>query len=282
MQQCFLIRCVNPSPAAMQRMLRWGKDPDLGFEKWVSFDMTFPTKGVWRKIKKLKLAGWGVHTYTEENMEDRFPEFKALRKKYENGWSRTDVSFKGWKTIPRGPKSLAWGYHVEAILLFLAHTKKDFSYVWIGEDDIGWSGNSISTLLNAYNQSKYDLIACAEKGKPLAFKVKRQVRCRWNDCHSDLFTEKYTPRDRFKMSEHLVRLSAKMLLKLEEKSSTGVIGWSEISIPTICQHENMSFHSMREDGYVSRRYHHTGTIDKPQWKSISAEKNHQLYHPLRF
>ena len=61
-----------------------------------------------------------------------------------------------------------WGFQGEPVLASVIavekHFKLAFDYVWVGEDDLGWTGNRIADLFEDYLDNDVDLLS-----GPIAF-----------------------------------------------------------------------------------------------------------------
>ena len=138
-RQAFVVRLVKPTEAATQRLLEWSaslakSSPDV--ECWISVDTTFELSGETReRLRRLQRGGWLRHSYDEERMIRDFPELKHMFKVPE-----VKIEFAKDKKIGR-QRSLAWGFHTEALAVWWADVGRCFSNVWVFEDDVGYTGD---------------------------------------------------------------------------------------------------------------------------------------------
>ena len=173
-----------------------------------------------------------VHRYTEDDLLLRFPQLKSLRQHLIENMKVHEVS--------SGKVSLAWGFHVEALLLWWRnvsqrHSSKakgtskrpPYDFVWIVEDDVGVAGGSLSDLIKMYMHCHADLltrdILPVESG------------WYWQNVHtgenflSAVNNATYTNR------EHVQRFSANMFAVLDRLACEGISSWSEMHVPSVAR-----------------------------------------------
>merc|ERR1712224_13307 len=98
--------------------------------------------------------------------------------------------------------SLGWGYHSQAIDLWLQSIPERMNYanVWVLEDDVGYTGN-MSDLVQAYLNDPSDLISDKEKAYPPS------PIWPWRNEVTGAYSRKVTPPQRLMTREHVQRLS---------------------------------------------------------------------------
>ncbi len=91
------------------------------------------------------------HEYCQQDMEDQYP---VLGEEICSHPRMTST-----KVLRTGQHSLAWGFHIEAVNLWYQSLPKDhqYEYVWILEDDVGFSSNWIN-LFQCFTECKADLL----------------------------------------------------------------------------------------------------------------------------
>lgn len=155
-------------------------------------------------------------------------------------------------------RDLGWGFHVEAINLWyqqlagavsanctLKAPREIYSFVWVFEDDVGFSGK-LSDLLQGYANDTSDLIT-KDYGSPKPripgdWCWPREASHApdgwvWYYTHSTSFRERLERlgASRLASAEHVQRFSLRFLDELHEWSKADAVAWSEMSTPTVCQ-----------------------------------------------
>ncbi|KAL1526754.1 hypothetical protein AB1Y20_015450 [Prymnesium parvum] len=275
-RQAFLVRLVKPTEAATCRLLEWSacvakSSPDI--ECWISVDNSFPMSRETRsRLRRLAQGGWLRHTYNEERMIQAFPELERMFKVPE-----VKVELVKDKQLGR-QRSLAWGFHTEALCLWWEDVGRCFSNVWVFEDDVGYTGD-ISTLLEDFRSAPEDLVA-------FLLKTPLPPSWHWYDASSRRFKRRFPvgSKKRRKIREHVVRISFRLMEKLDECSRRGEIAWSECSIPSICLDEpGMTCFDLHP--YV-KKYNWNSRVTEREWEALcehgTPSKKHKLYHALKF
>ena len=95
--------------------------------------------------------GVQFHEYCQKDMEGQYP---VLSQDLLN-----NPCMRSTKDLRSGKYSLAWGFHNEAVNMWyqsLSHDRK-YDYVWIMEDDVGFSSNWMD-FFEIYAGSQVDLL----------------------------------------------------------------------------------------------------------------------------
>lgn len=264
----FLVRTYNPSEENAKIVAQWFSElrSSPNVHTHVSIDQTIPghEENVTFLIERLLDAGFhvsNIHRYTVDDMRREYP---ALTGKEVLG-------------------SLAWGYHIQAIDLWmqtLPQKDQTYEHLWTLEDDVGYTGD-ISRLLHKYSRNSADLIGGIDHNIASAQW--------WPTAPTELYMKwlHNARADRLHFREHCTRMSAKLLGRLHALSAGGALDWSESMPVTVCHVEQMQCSTLDADD-VGKPY---SCCDRPikkteEWetvKSKNASAGHpRLYHPLKF
>ena len=164
-KQAFVVRLVKPTEAATQRLLEWSaslarSSPDT--ECWISVDATFPIQRETRqRLRRLQQAGWLRHSYDEDRMIRDFPELQKMFKVRE-----VKVELAKDKKLGR-KRSLAWGFHTEALNVWWEDVGRCYDHVWVFEDDVGYTGD-ISVFIEVRRRCFPSSAQLAASARPAA------------------------------------------------------------------------------------------------------------------
>lgn len=200
-----------------------------------------------------------VHYYDETDMCDLFPGLQQLG---ELG--------PYWKSEG---KSLAWGFHVEAICLWTSTVPLTFDYLWIIEPDVGICP-SIHILFQEYCSVSADLLSTP----PIAV----DSSWAWFNAHSPEYQNEINPLERLKTSEHVQRFSRDYILHLHYCSSRGLTAWSEESSITHCIRSPFFVYKPFNDCHISNKYSWNSSVTEEEFNSVRLKSNLQLYHALKY
>lgn len=183
------------------------------------------------ELRRLLPTAALVHTYNEAALATFYPVLEAECRK------RLDAITSGWTTdhtARRQSTNLAWGFHAEAINLFLqscCHTagtsaaqySYDFNWehLWVFEDDVGFAGGDlVCECLARYCTEPADLISTPCEPVFRLGTGGRTLGSNWNWAYmgSDAFLSLIPPQQRIKSSEHVQRLSRRLLDALHRLS----------------------------------------------------------------
>ena len=238
-----------------------------------------------------------VHTYTETMLCQQYPVLEGECR------PRADAGSKGhwwqWGNKASGegqepaPASLAWGFHLEAVNLWVQQTRKDlFEYVWVLEDDVGFSGDLCSDFCTSYVMDASDLLTgeCFAVFQPLRTRSQALVsRWCWRATASDAFLSFVAPGERLKCAEHVQRFSRAFLDRLHELSigASGqppVAAWSEMGAPTLCRHLGLKTGHLLSE-HIGAPYSFNGRVAQEEWADLLLRRDHakrRLYHALKW
>eukprot|EP00930_Biecheleria_cincta_P046837 TRINITY_DN3235_c0_g1_i1.p1 TRINITY_DN3235_c0_g1~~TRINITY_DN3235_c0_g1_i1.p1 ORF type:complete len:352 (+),score=36.64 TRINITY_DN3235_c0_g1_i1:90-1145(+) len=266
----FVIRTFSPSAGNRKLIYEWLSDLKTHeyIDIYVSIDQTGQrhAEEVQVLIAGTHAAGFrvnGIHRYTQDDMTQAYP------------------ALKGREYHDKRKYSLPWGYHVQSVDLWLqtlARTYQTYEYIWVVEDDLGYSGN-ISSLLQRYSRSSSDLISTPARAPNRSF---------WEDGQSEKYKQRVSKSQRLWMSEHIVRMSRKLLQKLHEWSIAGAIDRSEAMPYNVCRLEKLhcSWFKAHDVGkpFSTKRKDAIHKIEV--WEAMVskdlASGHSRLYHPLKF
>ena len=193
----FVVRVVSPSEVAVNRLITWGRSlQKLGIDCWVSVDTTctLGTHTERNRILQLVRDGWQLHRYDESEMLSTFPGLFNLSLMPRVACAMVDVT-------GRKRRSLAWGFHVEALCLWWAAADREYAYTWVFEDDVGFTGD-IAELLTAFETDHSDLLAYREQFV--------DNKWYWLPVASNNFAVRFCSTGLRKINEHVVRVSCRL------------------------------------------------------------------------
>lgn len=263
-ETAFLVRTYNPTAHMSKHVAQWfsslRSSPHV--HTFLSIDQTKPghEQELEALIQGLHDIGFdvgGAHRYLEDDMRRLYPGLE-------------------------GKTDLAWGYHVQAVDLWLQtlpHKDQTYKHIWVAEDDLGYTGD-MSDFLHHYDMNDADLVGGIEQ--------KVESAKWWPDKPTELFKQRVPPGKRLSFQENIARFSAKLLRRLHEWSVAGAIDWSESMPCTVCHLEGMQCASLQADD-VGDPYTWKptqGVHDEGAWEALWKHDTYVghplLYHPLKF
>ncbi len=270
----FVVRACNPSVAMLSRIKTWFHDISSRQNSSLQIDLHLSVDITHNPCTFLIEPHIYLHTYTSADMEYVFPVLK------------NEMSDRVPPISQRAVMSHRWGFHVEAIgLWYKRFVNKKYDYVWVVEEDVGFTG-SVYELINSYTQNIEDLLV-AEYSSTLTqwnglSDEKSQGWC-WHDTVSMLYSQMINEDCRLTAPEHVQRFSAKCLLLLFGLSRRKICAWSEQSCPTlVSQYLNLgTFHGK----HVGSVFSWDGNITQLEWEKYtqrSTNKPPQMWHALKF
>jgi hypothetical protein len=258
-----------------------------GASFWISLDTTKLYLGACGKTPAERLRERGVraiHEYDESMLLCAYPalaEVKAM-----------PAAFTGWKWSEE--VSVAWGLHVEAIAAWDQHVcrlvanssileappagipKTPFKYVYVFEDDVGFSGQ-LEALLLAYATDASDLLTASVHAVVDDWS--------WHAHMSAEYCRRVPPSARVCGPEHVQRFSRRFLNALHATSADGAVAWSEAAVPTLCQHLGFNIGMFREE-HIGSVFTFDGKITTAEWaeilKSADPALHNRMFHALKF
>ncbi|CAL1142197.1 unnamed protein product [Cladocopium goreaui] len=267
------------SDAMLQRHLSWAQAlKHWAIPLWILADETFDAEGQSSLRARLSRIARGmgddipfsVFWYGQEAMITDFPVLSEIHAALPD---RQDV--RDCFQLP-GPKSLAWCFHVEALLLWWRSLASKPKFVWVLEDDAGFSGD-IAQFISAYQEETSDLISHE-------FQVADPTWV-WYDAVSETWKleEAKTTMPRLRCAEHVQRFSAGLLDVLEGFAMRQVSGWSETSVPSLCRWARRSMTSLRPE-HVGQIFSYAGKVPKDAWPRIceDARTRGRWWHALKW
>ena len=322
MKQAVVCRCHDPSPAATNRLAQWASDCNAaGIDFIISLDNTHawnntPSERRSKKRKRLtkyeeKKTKCGsshtspsvvspthrlmrefatrhikvqIHRYTESEILHSFPALPPMQK-----YLLEDM--KVYELLSR-KCTLAWGFHVECLILWWNHSKKKnkgeakYDYIWVIEDDVGIT-QSITSLISQYENEKSDLITDDAEKMPKEWF--------WKDVFSSNFNA-IVGTKKIISKEHVQRLSLKLMERLMTLTTTlGVSAWSEAFTSTVAfNDDDLSMCGFKEI-HLGDPFKWNGRVSREEWdvianesgssissSSSSADGVPKMYHALKF
>jgi len=254
----FLVRTYDPTAETTKRITQWVSNlqASSNVDVFISIDRSITTATP-SLLNALQSTGFNmsrIHEYTTGAMHEAYPGL--------NGKTR-----------------LAYQYVTASIDLFVQTLPHTYDYLWAIEDDVGYTGD-ISKLFEQYSGNTDDLISGAFC----------PVTNRYNDePQTDLYKE-WVPRNQRLLSEnHLVRMSSRLLGRLNHWLKAGAIHVAEEMPPTVCKLEHMkcSMLAAMDLGmpYEFQSTHDLSIKSPAQWEEIQRGDaklgKPRLYHPLK-
>lgn len=307
-----LVRMHNPSEAALERLRVWAEDlhSSKTADLWISVDTTWQHLQARERIEsavacwpKELAASVRFHFYTRDDLLKSYPVLLEL------------LQSLAFPVIPGGGhylggvfalRDLGWGFHVEAINLWYhqlagnvaPHDTVDmpckiYDYVWVFEDDVGFSGN-LSVLLERYTEDTSDLISKnyhsqtpripADYCWPKNATYGPDGWC-WYYTNSTSFRERLENlgASRKVSAEHVQRFSKRFLQELHEWSKADAVAWSEMATPTVCHAVGFRC-STFDSRSLGIPFAYDGRVTRQEWAAVlkDPERANRLYHALKF
>eukprot|EP00416_Gambierdiscus_australes_P017649 CAMPEP_0171058010 /NCGR_PEP_ID=MMETSP0766_2-20121228/2199_1 /TAXON_ID=439317 /ORGANISM="Gambierdiscus australes, Strain CAWD 149" /LENGTH=359 /DNA_ID=CAMNT_0011513223 /DNA_START=50 /DNA_END=1129 /DNA_ORIENTATION=- len=277
----FVVRTSIPSESMILRMVKYALElrPEVDF--WVSVDETSEdAMDTALRIEDachengLAEGRVRIHRYCEADLEAAYPVLVELRGKLPNG--RWDVPGT------YGIRSMAWMFHVEALGHWFRHLDQACDYVWVFEDDVGYSGN-VSELVGAYKEDPHDLISGSMIYAPAPPRQRLTSGWYWYHTTSEAFNRRVPAELRFSTQEFVQRISFRLLREADRWSSEGASAVSEMLLPTVALSSGMEVSFFHHDN-IGFQFNYKGQLEEQEWEEVqgSGESLGRLYHPLKF
>ena len=334
-----LVRSHNPTAATICRLAEWHASLSAAnVPLHLSMDVTHGRAAA--DEVKLALSGVRMHTYTEAELMHRYPRLEAVRERMagEASWKglaelaegqtceEVTAALKGgWRKWAGARSSIAWGMHTEAIRAWYQHLKAQhdeqalawppFEFVWVLEDDVGFTA-PLADLVRAYTRSGYvdraaDLITdaptrstpvhgvrCEPRQSGTAHEGTREAEgarvvwegwC-WHDTCSDAYALLVPSEQRWKTKEHAQRFSRRLLDELADRCDAGCSAWSEQAAVSLCLrgHDRgfrcAPLQKMSLPPDPSRQYNHDGRVTKEEYEELCRQPETRgcLLHALKW
>lgn len=299
-----LIRTHNPTVIMLDRIRQWEQSTaKAGCAQFcVSVDTTHPP-GRQAADKLIDLLIWPkstVHAYCGRRISEEFPVLEAqclarVEAGSHGAWRRWGGATRQ-PGEPMLPASLAWGFHAEAVNLWVCcgaeswqWHESTWDFLWVLEDDVGCAGDLVADCLAAYaDDDASDLIGATPEP---VFRLGRRGRAldsRWCWAHtgSDAFLARVARADRLKAAEHVQRFSRGLLKAMYDLASdrdAPVAAWSEMGTPSICRHLGLKSTALRDE-HVGRPFAFDGRVSEEEWerlRKLPSERG-RLFHALKF
>lgn len=168
-------------------------------------------------------------------------------------------------------------FHIEHVLLCwkLLIKKYKFDYMWVVEQDIGFSGN-INQLFKEYDNISSDLISTNYSVNNLG----------WYYCCTNNYM-KYR-KDKlnntgYKTSEHIQRWSTKYIKKVYKLLNKNIHSQSEHASIEFLLFLKLTFHNINKKD-IGYKYKWNSRVSKEEWIIINnkSQYKNKLYHSLKF
>lgn len=298
-----LVRTHAPTPSMIDRILTWAASAERSRTACfcASVDVTSAQGRAAAAVLRSHLnSGHAiVHEYDADALVRAYPVLRhecqqrveAASQRQWRSWGAHDRD--GHDKAP--PPSLAWGFHLEAINLFVQAQSRRFDFYWVVEDDVGFTGDLCADLCAAYTSDRADLVTskisrvfqAGRHGRPTRVgpAVKRWI---WSHAGSDAFLSRIAPADRVKSPEHCQRFSRRLLDECHRLArDERVSAWSEMATPTLCGLSGFEFAHLRTE-HVGEPFAFHGRVSRQAWNGLESAdraahgKCSRLYHALKW
>lgn len=317
-----LVRSHNPTAAAVARIAEWSGDlAGVRISLFVSMDVTHGEDAAERV--RAALPRGSVHCYDEAQLLEDYPHLAEVRLSMvgEDKWAglSPEVLHPGcppvreavlglWRVWAGGEKSsIAWGFHAEAVDAWLRRVAvKDsadaertaeapFDYLWVLEDDVGFSG-SLASFVLAYKDNSADLISdlCAQSHAVSDVRLTASTNPRsivswagwcWHDTCTQAYRELIPGEKRFSTREHVQRFSLPLLRELGRLCRSGIGAWSEQFSISACHHFGFVYAPISDEHLPEENlFSHRGRVDEDMFRDalVKPEMKNKLYHALKW
>lgn len=257
-EQCVLIRCHAPTRIQLARWRSWAQHSSI----YLSVDTTawtlvtiaqFQTE--WSNVFK------NVHMYCQKDLLYTFPQLQEI----------LDMIHKVAPKLQCG--SLAWGLHVECILLWYAATQPQYAHVWVLEEDVGVVGGVHTLLADYARDHNSDLITHLPSINNVS------PGWMWHGVSLDGF--KVNVVKKIQGYEHAQRLSQRFIHYLQTCASNGWSAWSEMATPSLCLQGGFIMSALHK---CHRRFYNPfRRISKAEWTgALCGQPIGTICHGLKF
>jgi hypothetical protein len=278
-----LVRSHRPTANAIRRVVQWAEslrtmDPPV--DTWWSLDVTSGDEAlrmVKRTLSELGCTCIRMHTYCAQDMLDLYPALAGMLPKIAPIWKHLV-----------GPKGnpFAWGFHVEAINLWhKSASVMAYDFVWVTEDDVGFTGQFSSLVEHYRPQVHVDLITeGCDQTRPWYPKAKQDKGWMYHDTVSDQYSKLVPEQEQYRTHEHCQRFSCRLLEQLHLLSADGCIAWSEQSSISLCAVLPGFVHSPFERRHIGSVYSYNGRVSEAEYEELlqGAGSEDQLVHALKW
>lgn len=257
--QCVLVRAHSPTRAQMHKLKEWAKEVPL----YLSLDVSSWSTNEQQTFQQTYQSSFlGLHFYTENDLLRSFPQLHSIRTKF----LQTDETVRGTRT-------LAWGMHVECIVLWYENTPAPFQHVWVVEADVGIVGGAHHLLHRYHDDTSSDLITYTES--------LRKVQRNWMWYRLALPNFQENVRYRVHGYEHVQRFSSRFLLYLQKQARAGWNAWSEMAVPSLCIFGQFTIARLQQ--CHPDFYNPFVRLSEPEWLSLTQNNAcGTLVHSLKF
>ena len=212
-----------------------------------------------------------VHMYNESMMISAYPVLLEM------GPKMVQACGTQWEALsPFNTVSLAWGFHVEAILVWYTQccgggTHGAYSHVWVIEDDVGFSGDIVSSFLAHYATDTADLVSHTVQPVYVPQVDRNGVAWCWINVISQSFDQHVPHSFRWKGAEHVQRFSGRFLSALDQLCSQGLTAWSEQAVPSLCAYLGMQQSSLLPH-HIGTPFTWDGRVSESDWCKICSRE----------
>jgi hypothetical protein len=284
----WIVRTYQPSRAMTNRIVRWIQELS-STQQVMIFISVDTTCGLFkeqrneliREVENLNFANVFVHEYCEKDMELEFPglgEIQVLSAQRES-----------WKRY-RAHASLAWGFHWETLVLLAEKAESYFrslEYIWVVEDDVGFTGNISDLVFGKYGNSEADVLTKSlEVVFPMCDLHDEKSGWVWFNTCSEKYDQFVGVMDggfRYFSSEHCQRFSKRYFDWWIEKTKEGIHAWSEQGTPMVALKLGFMLEAF-DSNDLGTPFSFDGELNEQEWMDLENNPNERgkLFHALKF
>lgn len=257
-RQCVLVRSHTPTTIQLSRWARWAQYRPL----YLSLDTTgWCTTSLARFRAQWSRVFQGIHEYNQQDILDAFPKLQIILELLRKIAPLTRTN------------SLAWGLHVECVVLWYQATQPPHANVWVLEEDVGIVGG-VHALLSCYHQDQTsDLITHISSIR------KVNAAWMWHSVSSEGFKRNVSKK--IYGYEHVQRFSVRFIQYLQTCSEKGWSAWSEMATPSMCVHGGFNLSDLPQCHL--RLYNPFTKLSTAEWAQVlKREPNGTICHALKF
>ena len=232
----------------------------------------------WRELiqalprKQLTVPGPGVRQMGSSSSSSHRPSFSAFDKTPTRDAAKVDTTNVDTTNHAAPPvryrsRSMAWGLHCECVAAAVAESARrnnggrEYDYIWVFEDDVGYSGENIVDLLEKYAPDESDLLTHFYEPVPKTWV--------WRLTMTEAFYRRvgHDPDACVVSAEHVQRFSGRLVAELERWSRAGAVSWSESMTPTVCLMVGMRCGVFRTED-IGFPFKYDGMVGVERWREI--------------
>lgn len=170
-----------------------------------------------------------------------------------------------------------WISHTESIIEWYNIHNENYKYVWVLEQDIGYSGY-LNDFLKVYDKTSFDFITSE-------ITLYNDILWPLLHCCTDNYTSWrmiYSNNSvGYFSKEFIQRWSNRMINKINKLLLKGIHAISETSVPESVIFSNYSYEII-DKKYISNYFSWNTHVSEEMWKKLENETSNKFYHALKF